>query len=136
MPDTNVVIHILAGDAVISARAATLPRPALLAAISRAELEGGVGRQTAPGAALARAKLDALLAIMPVIAFDDTAAERYRGIVAVRGYSRAKLLDRMIAATAIAAGARIATMHVKDFRDIPGLEIDDWSSGAADQRAG
>jgi tRNA(fMet)-specific endonuclease VapC len=33
----------------------------------------------------------------------------------------------MIAAQAIEAAATLATLNARDFRDIPGLTIEDWS---------
>ena len=48
-------------------------------------------------------------------------------IVAERvGYSRRKLLDRMIAAQAIVHRATVVTMNPDDFADIPGLDVLAW----------
>jgi tRNA(fMet)-specific endonuclease VapC len=73
-----------------------------------------------------RARLDAMLSAIPVLAFDELAAAAYGAIVAQAGYSRRKLLDRMIAAQAIVHRARLATMNAGDFSDIVGLEIESW----------
>jgi predicted nucleic acid-binding protein len=48
-----------------------------------------------------RPRLDAILASLPVLAFDEDSALAYRQILAASGYSRRKLLDRMIAAQAL-----------------------------------
>ncbi len=37
--------------------------------------------------------------------------------------------DRMIAAHALAAGAILVTANEADFRDIPGLELINWTIG-------
>ena len=45
-----------------------------------------------------------------------------------KGFSRRLVVDRMIAATALANDLSLATLNPRDFRDIPGLKIEDWSS--------
>ena len=89
------------------------------------ELEGGVYRDPAQ-AHLRRPRLDAILDILPVLAFDDAAGNAYRAIVEVAGYSSRKLLDRMIAAQALVHRATLVTMNGHDFRDIPWLSILEW----------
>jgi predicted nucleic acid-binding protein len=73
-----------------------------------------------------RARLDAILAGIPAIAFDDAAAAAYGAIVAHAGYSRRKLVDRMIAAQAIVHRASLVTMNAEDYADIPGLSLVAW----------
>jgi predicted nucleic acid-binding protein len=99
--------------------------PILLSVVTRVELEGGVARDPA-AAPLRRARLDAILAALPVLAFDDVCADAYRAIVESSGYSRRKLLDRMIAAQALVHRAALITRNEADFRDIPGLELQVW----------
>ena len=60
------------------------------------------------------------------MAFDDAAAEAYGAIVAHAGYSRRKLLDRVIAAQALVHRAILVTMNPNDFADIVGLELRAW----------
>jgi len=123
--DTNIAIDLRDGDAAILAKVAALDDALLLSIISRVELEGGVHRDPAL-AALRRPRLDAILNALPVLAFDDACADAYRGIVEAVGYSRRKLLDRMIAAQALAHHARLVTRNGDDFRDIPGLALLEW----------
>jgi predicted nucleic acid-binding protein len=66
------------------------------------------------------------LVALPALAFDDAAANAYRTIVEAAGYSRRKLLDRMIAAQALVHRATLVTMNPDDFRDVPGLTILAW----------
>ena len=61
-----------------------------------------------------------------MLAFDDAAADAYRGIVEAVGYSRRKLLDRMIAAQALVHRATLATQNAADFSDVPGLDLLAW----------
>ncbi len=123
--DTNVAIHLRDGDPRISAKVAALDDAILLSIVTRVELEGGVHRDAADAPAR-RARLDTLLRAIPVLAFDDAAAEAYAAIVASAGYSRRKLLDRMIAAHALVHRATLVTMNADDFRDIAGLELLAW----------
>ena len=52
--------------------------------------------------------------------------DAYRVIVGASGFSRCRTLDRMIAATAIANGLRLATANPADFADIAGLALETW----------
>jgi predicted nucleic acid-binding protein len=47
------------------------------------------------------------------------------------GYSRRKLLDRMIAAQALDHRATLVTLNAGDFRDVPGLELLSWRLSAS-----
>lgn len=123
--DTNVAIHLRDGDPSISAKIATLDDAILMSIVTRVELEGGVHRDPADAPAR-RVRLDTLLRAIPVLAFDDAAADAYAAIVASAGYSRRKLLDRMIAAQALVHRATLVTMNADDFRDIAGLELLAW----------
>ena len=123
--DTNVAIQLRDGDPTIAARIATLDDAIVMSIVTRVELEGGVYRHPADAPAR-RARLDAMLAAIPVLAFDDAAAAAYGVIVSQAGCSRRKLLDRMIAAQALVHRARLVTMNASDFTDIIGLEIDAW----------
>jgi predicted nucleic acid-binding protein len=125
MLDTNIVIHLRDGDPATTKAVGALKEPILLSMITRVELEGGVYRES-DLVAIRRARLDAILAALPVVAFDDAAADAYRGIVAAAGYSRRKLLDRMIAAQAIVHRAALVTRNGEDFKDIPSLRLELW----------
>jgi len=123
--DTDVAIHLRDGDPAVTAKIAALDDAVLMSMVTRVELEGGVYREPAY-APIRRVRLDAILAAIPTVAFDDTAAEAYGGIVAHSGYSRRKLLDRMIAAQAVVHRATLVTMNADDFSGIPGLALVKW----------
>lgn len=123
--DTNVAIHLRDGDASVAARVQRLQGAVLISIVTRVELEGGVYRDPAY-AALRRARLDVLLGAIPTLAFDDVAAATYASIVAAAGYSRRKLLDRMIAAQALVHRADLVTLNPSDFSDVPGLTLRAW----------
>jgi tRNA(fMet)-specific endonuclease VapC len=120
--DTDVAIHLRDGDAEVTRKVAALPGAVMISVITRVELEGGVYREPAY-AAMRRARLDVMLGALPCLAFDDIAAQRYGAIVAHAGYSRRKLLDRMIAAQALVHRATLVTFNATDFSDVPGLKL-------------
>ena len=65
---------------------------------------------------------------LDVISFTGREAGIYRRILEQLRFSRSRIIDRMIAAQAIVAGATLATLNPRDFRNIPGLTIEDWSN--------
>jgi tRNA(fMet)-specific endonuclease VapC len=67
-----------------------------------------------------------MLSGIPTLAFDDAAADAYAAIVASAGYSRRKLLDRMIAAHALVHRATLVTLNADEFSDIAGLNMRVW----------
>jgi tRNA(fMet)-specific endonuclease VapC len=123
--DTNVAIHLRDGEPTTTQKVAALQNAILMSIITRVELEGGVYREPAY-ASVRRARLDAMLSAIPALAFDDLAAETYGTIVASAGYSRRKLLDRMIAAQALVHRATLITFNPDDFSDVPGLSFLVW----------
>ena len=123
--DTNVAIHLRDGDPAVADGVGRLDGAVLLSVVTRVELEGGVYRDPVD-APVRRVRLDAVLSAIPTLAFDDAAADAYRAIVERVGYSRRRLLDRMIAAQAIVHRATVVTMNPEDFADIPGLDVLAW----------
>jgi len=123
--DTNIAIHVRDGDDLVDARVDALDPPLLLSVITRIELEADLGRPH-PDLVRRTERLDALLEAVPTLPFGVDEARIYRGIIAARGYSHRKVLDRMIAAQAIAANATLVTLNGADFRDVPDLRLLEW----------
>lgn len=73
-----------------------------------------------------RARLDAIFGEFEVLPLGPVEAAAYARIVERCGYSRRRIIDRLIAATAIVADATLITMNGADFRDIPGLKLEVW----------
>jgi len=89
-------------------------------------LERGVFK-TPEFTAIRRARLDILLRHIPVLPFDASSARAYGQIIAQCGWVRGRDYDRMIAAHAISSGSVLVTDNGADFRDIPGLVIENWA---------
>lgn len=123
--DTDVAIHLRDGDADVTANIGALDDAVLMSIVTRVELEGGVYRFPAQ-APVRRARLDVILKAIPALAFDDAAADAYGAIVAHAGYSRRKLLDRMIAAQALVHRSTLVTMNGADYADVPNLKLLAW----------
>jgi predicted nucleic acid-binding protein len=113
------------GDQRIAREVRSLGEAVLISVITRVALEGGVHR-VPEESAIRRARLDLMLTAIPTLAFDDAAASAYGHIVSRSGYSRRKLLDRMIAAQALVHRATLVTMNRADFSDIDGLTLLTW----------
>jgi tRNA(fMet)-specific endonuclease VapC len=123
--DTNIAIDLRDGAPGVAERVEALNGDVWLSIVTRVELEGGIYRDP-PRASARSLRLDELLNSIPCHLFDDFDAAAYREIVRSAGYSRRKLVDRMIAAQAIARVAKLVTRNAADFRDVPGLGLIEW----------
>ena len=61
-----------------------------------------------------------------VLDFDDRAAGEYQRLQVLR--LRVGTLDLRIAAIVLARGARLLTRNLADFRRVPGLNAEDWTT--------
>jgi predicted nucleic acid-binding protein len=125
--DTSVAVALRENVLHVGERLAELNGMPLLSIVSVVELEGGVAAAV-EGRGKRRRLLDKIYASVEILAFGEREAAAYRQIVTDAGFSRRLIIDRMIAAQAIAAGAVLATLNPRDFRDVPGLTIEDWSA--------
>lgn len=116
--DSNICIYVLGGRGEAARkRMETFRRGEVVtSAIVRAEVMlGAKGRDQ-----LDRA--EALFAQVEALPFDDRAADAYAKIPFYRGN-----LDRFIAAHALALGLTLVTNNERDFDDIPGLVVENWT---------
>ena len=65
---------------------------------------------------------------MPVLPFDEHAATRYGILAAAVRDRRRDAMDRLIAAHALSAGLTLVTNNEADFKDYPGLVVENWAS--------
>jgi len=123
--DTNIAIHARDGTETVLNKLAEHDGEVLLSALSLAELQRGLHRNPAY-AAIRQARLEVLLRGLPVLPFDASAARAYGQIIAECGWARGRDYDRMIAAHAISTRSILVTNNEADFRDIPGLSMENW----------
>lgn len=125
--DTNIAIHAGGGTEAVVTKFIENSGAIIISVLTLVELHRGLVK-TPANATVRRAQLDALLRNIPVIAFDQSAAEAYGRIIAQLGWVRGRDFDRMIAAHAISTQSVLVTANEADFRDIPGLKIENWAS--------
>jgi tRNA(fMet)-specific endonuclease VapC len=97
-----------------------------VSSITAAELYHGAARSQAPEQEVRR--VQALLAILPVLDFGSSAAISYgvvRGLLERSGQAIG-LFDMLIAGHALAENATVVTHNSREFRRVPGLLIEDW----------
>ena len=66
--------------------------------------------------------LAAFVAEVGVLPFDEAAAQAYAAMPFRRGS-----FDRLIAAHALSLDAALVSRKLADFKDIPGLRVEDWT---------
>lgn len=125
--DTNICVHLIQrhppkllhrfqefdyGDLVISV-------------VTLAELRHGVERNPAIKHEAERA-LDTLLTYLPVLPLDNAVAVQYGVFAAAVRDRRRDAFDRLIAAHAASLGLTLITNNGADFRDYPGLVVENW----------
>ena len=118
--DSNILIYILDGDYLPLRRRLEAHPPGCLAvsSISCAEVLRGIN----PTDIQREERAKRLFDFFPVLPFDRAASEAYRLIPFRRGR-----FDSLIAAHALALGVTLITNNERDFADIPGLTVENWT---------
>lgn len=118
--DANMVIYAMAdADGPVARRIADCePGSLFVSAISFAEVALGTQMQRPPPPEA----LEALVAAIPILPFDEAAARAYAKLP----FKRARF-DRLLAAHALSLGAVVVTNNEADFADVPGLKVENWT---------
>jgi tRNA(fMet)-specific endonuclease VapC len=126
--DTNICIYIIQRhpEKVAARMDKCRMGEVAMSAITHAELEYGV--RCADDRTQARQQLDLLLKAVPSLPFDHMAAAAYAPIRLAGKERRKDLMDKLIAAHAVARRMVLVTNNVADFRQYPGLEIENWAA--------
>lgn len=125
--DTNICIYLMKRHPpqVVARLEDLYYGEAVISAITLAELRAGLEVNPSTRARNTWA-LDALLQDLPVLPFDTGAAASYGVIRAAIRDRRRDALDRLIAAHAVSLGIVLITNNEDDFKDYPGLVVENW----------
>ena len=120
--DANVAVYAMEGGyPALSARMAECEQGDIaISVISYAEVAYG----TYVGKPPSEEVLDAFVAAIPLVAFNEHAARAYAKLP----FKRARF-DRLLAAHALSIGAVVVTNNEGDFADVPGLVVENWTLG-------
>jgi len=110
MVDANSPVNLRIGE--------REPGDIAISAISFSEIALGTQLQKPPPPEV----LDAFIAAIPVLPFDEAAARAYAQLP----FKRARF-DRLLAAHALSIGATVITNNEGDFADVPGLRVENWT---------
>ena len=116
--DSNICIYLLKGAKRLTARVADQHAGTLaMSSISLAEIGLGYGNRFDDAA-----ELRALTDHISVLDFDRIAARAYALLPFRRGR-----FDRLIAAHALSLNLTLITNNERDFENIPGLKVENWT---------
>jgi tRNA(fMet)-specific endonuclease VapC len=117
--DTNICILLLAGNSNVVARTSEcFDGQVAVSSIAFAELALGSWQGKSPSLLVT----DRFSRRFPILPFDLVAAKSYAGLPFKR-----RSFDRLIAAHALSLGLILVTNNERDFADIPGLKIENWT---------
>jgi tRNA(fMet)-specific endonuclease VapC len=128
MLDTNICIYLLdthPPQVVQRFKAAALGQ-VVMSVVTYAELCHGVERCVGADHGLASTSLARLTLRVPVLAFESKTAESYGVLAAAVRDRRRDTMDRLIASHAISLGLTLVTNNEADFKDYPGLKLENW----------
>lgn len=128
MLDTNICIYLIKNHPpqVLRRLEALTQGSAVMSVVTYAELRAGLEIQST-NRGRDEQVLSLLVTRIPVLPFTESDAERF-GVLraAVRDRSR-NAMDRLIAAHAVNSGLILVTNNEADFKDYPGLIIENWA---------
>ena len=118
--DSNMFIYVLRdAHSAVAVRIGSMPVGLLAtSSIVMAEVLRGIPASETEAVAAA----EKLFALIPPLPFDRAAAETCARLPFKRGR-----LDRLIGAHALTLGLTLVTNNERDFADIPGLRIENWT---------
>ena len=119
MLDANMLILLLdLNEPVVRRTSECFEGDLCMSAIAYAEVTHG----TVAGKAPPQELLEGAVAVVPIVPFDEAAAQVYATLP-----FRRHRFDRLIAAHALALDLTLVTANVRDFRDLAGLRVEDWT---------
>jgi tRNA(fMet)-specific endonuclease VapC len=133
--DTDTyTLHQLANERVLERcrRAGEIPAITLVTQIEVLRGRHETVFKAEDGARLLRAQQVLVLTLQhlrqfPVVHFDDAAAAAFDRLRQTKGLKKIGRGDLLIAGIALAAQAILVTRNVRDFRKVPGLQVENWA---------
>lgn len=118
--DANCAVYAMSGGYPRMREKITALEPGEIAisVISYAEVAYGTYAGKPPSPEV----LEAFVAAIPLLSFDESAAREYAKLP----FKRVRF-DRLLAAHALSIGAVVVTNNEADFADVPGLQVENWS---------
>ena len=132
MLDTNICIYLLkAHPPQVLARFRITPLgEVVMSVVTYAELRHGIERCPPEDRAAADHALQRFIERVPVLHFDENAAESYGLLAAAVHDRRRDTMDRLMAAHALSIGVTLITNNEVDFSAYPGLVVENWARAA------
>jgi tRNA(fMet)-specific endonuclease VapC len=129
MLDTNICIYLMRHQPPEAAErfARCVYGEVVMSVVTLAELKCGVSVRGEDRSRVA-ATIERLTGLVPPLALDEDAADQYALLYKAVHDRRRDALDRLIAAHALAADCVLVTNNEADFRDYPGLRLENWVS--------
>ena len=129
MLDTNICIYIIKRQPPqVLRRLANLAQgSAVMSVVSYAELCAGLEIQSVHREQDARV-LALLISRIPVLPFTASNAESFGVLRAAVRDRRRDTMDQLIAAHAVSVGVTLVTNNEVDFKDYPGLSVENWTN--------
>ncbi len=131
MLDTNICIYITRRHPpqVLKRLEALTQGSAVMSVVTYAEMRAGLEMQNANRAQDERV-LALLISRIPVLPFTETDAINFGVLRAAVRDRRRDTMDRLIAAHALSVGVTLVTNNEADFKDYPGLVVENWARSA------
>jgi len=128
MLDTNICIYLMkAHPPAVLARLAQLNHGnVVMSVLTYAELRVGIEMLQLNRLQNEQA-LKLLIREIPVLHFNESAAEKYGAMRAALPDRRRDVLDRLIAAHAASLSLILVTNNEGDFKDYPNLKVENWA---------
>lgn len=129
MLDTNICIYLIKGrpPGVLAKLRSLVEGQVIMSVVTYAELRAGLEIQSEQRDHDERI-LGLLTQRIPVVSFDEQAAVSFGELRAAVRDRRRDALDRLIAAHARSLGVVLVTNNEDDFRDYPGLQVENWAA--------
>ncbi|MBK7002525.1 MAG: type II toxin-antitoxin system VapC family toxin [Rhodoferax sp.] len=128
MLDTNICIYLLDAHPpqVVQRFKSAVVGQVVMSVVTYAELCHGVERCVGADRDVAAKSLARLVLRVPVVAFESSAAKNYGILRAAVRDRRRDTMDQLIAAHALCLGLTLVTNNEADFKDYPGLKMENW----------